>query len=120
MRELVQSRLTLAVSLSKLNTLPEICATEYLKGRRERARDLRITHLHCEEQELIARAAVVAARGQLSALGAPSEPDTIDPQHTGLTPGEVDEILASMPDITEDARKTLALLFNARLQEKKA
>jgi len=120
MRDLVQSRLTLAVSLSKLNTLPEVCATEYLKGRRERARDLRITQLRCEEQELVARAAVLAARQQLEALGALPDADSETAQHGALTPGEVDELLSSMPDISEDTRKTLALLFNARLREKKA
>ncbi len=119
MRDLVESRVALAVALSQLSAVPEICAAEYLKGRRERARDLLITDLHCQEAELRAKAAVASAQKHLLSLEPPLEKasEAAQPQ-AGLTPAEIDELVATMPDISDGARRTLSLLLHGRVQEK--
>ena len=79
MRDLVESRVRLAVSLTKLSAIPEICAAEYWKGRRERARDLLVTDLQCQEEELRAKAAVAAAHQALEAYDPPPPPPPSPP-----------------------------------------
>jgi hypothetical protein len=119
MRQLIDNRVALALSISKLAAIAEVCAAEYLKGRRQRAADLLLHDLSCQEAELHAKAAVAVARKHLNTiapLDASSDRDADAP--AALTPDEVDEILAELPEIPEEARHTVSLLLNARVSEK--
>lgn len=127
MGALVEARIALSLSLSKLGALPEIIAAEYLKGRRERAREVLITDLRCQEAELRAKAAVASAHKLLESINPPPQsPEQLPatpppPQPSGLTPDEIDELVAGgLPEIDEETRRTLSLLLRGRLQEKNA
>jgi hypothetical protein len=119
MRELVDSRIGLGFSLLNLAAMPEICATEYLKGRRQRASDLALTELRCQEAELTAKAAVAAAHKHLATINPLARRPTSTRASSGLTPDEVDDVVAAaLPEVAETTRKTLFQLLMGRLQEK--
>jgi hypothetical protein len=100
--------------------LDELVATEYLKSRRKRANELLVHDLKCETEELNARVALATARKAFADFVPlpPTEPAQASAPSTGLTPPEVDELVATMPDISEDARRTLSLLLSGRVKEK--
>src|SRR5262249_44551305 len=114
MRDLVDCRVSLAVSMSKLAALPEILAAEYLKGRRERASDLLLTDLRCQTEEAKARAVLASAEQHLASFAPASAPAA----HTtaGLTVSEIDELISHLPDMPEQIREAFSRLVNGRVK----
>ena len=85
MTDLIESRIGLARVMTDLSTLAEICATHFLKGRRQRASDLATHGLRCQLQETDARIALSLAQRHLATWPAPgSEPKP--PRHEGRAP----------------------------------
>ena len=115
MRQLVDTRIDVAVSMSKLASIGEITATEYLKGRRQRASELRLLHVQCETAEVNAELALVAARRELASIAPP--PDVASAA-AGLSPAEVEELLRVIPEINPETARTLSHLLAGRLKER--
>jgi hypothetical protein len=118
MRALIDARIALARALTEMAALGEICAAHFLKARRQRASELLVHELKCQSDEASARATLIAAQTNLNALAPPAPVAASASAEAGLTPAEVDEILASLPDIPPEARPTVSLLLNARVSEK--
>lgn len=120
--ELVDNRHALAIAVSKLSTLPEICDHEYQRGRLERISEITQLRLKLQTEEVQAQARLLAAQLDLAALtqtAAPTSSTPTAPQHApGLAPDEVDEVLSNFPELTPDMRRTILLTLSGRLNEK--
>ena len=102
--------------MSKLAAIPEICAAEYLKGRRMRASELLLLDLQCQTEEANARAVLASAQQHLASVSPASDTSPTG----GLTPAEIDELIASLPDVPEQIRATFNRLVNGRVREKQS
>ncbi len=120
MRELVDSRLSLATTIAKLSALPEIAEHEYLKGRADRAYEMCVLTLRHQTGIADAEATLVQAQQYLASLRPqptqPTSPPAPAPQ--GLTPAEVNEVIAALDDISPEVKKTISYILMARMQEK--
>jgi hypothetical protein len=112
----------LARSIARLDWLPEVLEADYLRGKLERVHEIemgRIAHATAEAQ---ARINLMRLEHYLASLrGGPEAPPSLQPpQHQpgGLTPDEVEEIIASLPEASDDLRRTISLLLKGRLKEK--
>jgi hypothetical protein len=116
---LAEARINAARAITDLGALREICSAQFLKGRRQRASDLLVHDLECQAKEIHARVSVAIARRHQAAFPDPDPPTpAASSEHQGLTPTEVDEILASLPEVSDATRETLIELLKARLEEK--
>ena len=121
MRTLVESRIGLALKLAELATLPELVEHEYQRGRRDRLHDTAMQRLTHETAEVNARINLVRAQQHLTSLAPdPTPPSAPPPQPAGLTPDEVEELIAALPDAPDELRRTISLLLKGRLKEKQA
>jgi hypothetical protein len=129
-RQLSDSRFALAVALSKWQSLGEVCDHEYKKGFLSRASELRVLELELETKEITARIARDQAMLVLQTyqpqppppppapVVAQPPPPPPPPPPPGLTPGEVDELLAQLNELSPETKKTISYLLHARMREK--
>ncbi len=120
MKALVDARIGLALKIAELATLPELVEHEYQRGRRDRLHDSAMQRLVHETAEVNARINLVRAQQHLTALTPEPEPPAPPPAPVGLTPDEVEELIAALPDASEELRRTISLLLRGRLKEKQA
>ena len=120
MRELVDSRLSLATTIAKLSTLPEITEHEYLKGRADRTYEMRMLTLRQQTGIADAEATLVQAQQYLASLRPqptqPTSPPAPAPQ--GLTPSDVEQIAQQLPELKPETVRTLSLMLAGWLAEK--
>jgi hypothetical protein len=119
MKLLVDARIGLALKISELAILPELAQHEYERGRCDRAHDVAMQRLTHETAEVNARINLLRAQQHLASLEPQPEPAP-QPAFTpgGLTPDEVEEIIASLPEASDELRRTISLLLKGRLKEK--
>lgn len=129
-RALSDARFALAVALSKWQHIDEVCQYEYQKGFLTRLSELRVLALELETREINARIGRDQAMLALQAYqpqppsqptAAAHAPPVAPPPPApppGLTPSEIDEMLAQMPELSKEVRSTISYLLNARLREK--
>jgi hypothetical protein len=103
MRVLVERSIELTKAVATLCWLPEIIEHDIAMQR--------LAHRHAEVQAL---ARVRAAERGLLGDADPRAPHS----GAGLSPAEVDELLAQLPEISSDTRQTITALLTARLKEK--
>jgi hypothetical protein len=115
----------LARSIARLDWLPEILEADYLRGKLDRAHEIQMRRIAHETAEAHARINLMHALQHLASLererlasptqsiapGAPLQPP-------GLSPDEVEEIIASLPEASDELRRTISLLLKGRLKEK--
>jgi len=121
MRMLVDARISLALKFAELAVLPELVHHEYDRGHRDRAHHVVMQALTHEAAEVNARINLVRAQQHLSSLHPDPEPPAAPhppPAPAGLTPGEVDELLAAMPELSDETKKTISYILAGRLREK--
>jgi hypothetical protein len=111
----------LARSIARLDWLPDVLEADYLRGKLDRAHEiqmLRIAHATAEAEARITLARtehyLASLRHGPEAASSPHSP----PQPAGLTPDEVEEIIASLPEASDELRRTISLLLKGRLKEK--
>jgi len=114
MRDLVDKRQALSIAIGKISALPEIAQHEYERGRRDRAHDAAMQQFVHQTAEINARINLLRAEQHLASF----EPAHSAPAPSGLTPPEIDELLAALPDVSEDTRKTISYVLSGRLREK--
>lgn len=119
MRALAESRIGLGRALTDLAALREICSAHFLKGRRQRASDLLVHDLECRAKETHAAVSLAIAQRHQATFPPPEPPTptTSSSAEGALTPAQVDEIVASLPEISDATRATLLELLRGRLQE---
>ena len=117
MRSLIDNRVALARSMTDVAAIGEICAAHYLQGRRTRASQLLLLDIKCQTDETDARTLLAEAQKRLAAFDPPSTPAPARADG-GLTPAQVDEIIATLPEVSEETRETLLQLLKGRLEEK--
>lgn len=122
MRGLVESRVALAATLARLASIGELTQYDYARGRLDRTHELRMLALRCETDQLHAEVKLIEARQAITRLTPTPAPPAAPPPAPppGLSPDEVDELLASLPEISAETRHTLALLLKGYLKEKQA
>ncbi len=127
--EYSDARFDLAVTLSRWNTLPDVIAHFERKGFMERDNELAVLAAELETKLINARIArdqamLVLQSFQPQPPPAPLPPITPPPAQTppplppGLTPAEIDEMLAQMPELSPETRRSISYILNARLREK--
>ena len=132
MKDLVESRVALATVIAKLQTIDEIIAHEYRRGRADRqseaaewAHTARLAAIRHERDELDAVATLIRSRQRLAEFDPkpPPIPDQPPPQPSpaaGLSPADVERVAQNMPELQPDTIRTLLLALNGLLAEKKA
>lgn len=111
----------LARSIARVDWLPEVLEADYVRGKLDRAHEIvmqRIAHATAEAQ---ARVNLVRAEHYLASLREGEPVPSLQPsqqQSAGLTPDEVEEIIASLPEASDELRRTISLLLKGRLREK--
>jgi hypothetical protein len=135
---LIESRMTAALSIAKLAALPEMARHEYLHGRAEREaeqdkweHEARVAALEHKREETNALADLVRAQQRLAELqpkpapppqpsASPLAPTPPPPAPVGLTPTDVEDVIASLPEIMPDTLKTISrLLFGLQKEKEK-
>lgn len=130
MRELVEKRDALAMAIANLHSLQERCAHQYEMGRLSRHNELELARLNAEHDQLQAKIRNAAAQMELArhlpipvceeppvTVSAPPPPAP----PVGLSPSEIEEVVrASLPEITPETLRTLCLLLQGRLAEKRS
>jgi hypothetical protein len=119
MKALLDARIGLALKIAELATLPELVEHEYQRGRRDRLHDNAMQRLTHETAEVNARINLARAQQHLASFEPQPEPPVSPPDVVGLTPDDVDELLAALPDIADETKKTISYLLHGRLKEKK-
>lgn len=134
MKDLVESRVALATVIAKLQTIDEIIAYEYRRGRADRqsevaewAHTARLATLRHEHDELDAIATLIRSRQRIAELD-PKQPPIPErsppmpesPPTAGLSPADVESVAQNMPELQPDTIRTLVLALNGLLAEKKA
>jgi hypothetical protein len=111
----VDARIELARSIARLDWLPEILEADYVRGKLDRAYSIELQRIAHQTSEAQARAGLAAAR-QLLASYEPQPAET--PIPSGLSTDEVEDIIASLPEASDELRRTISLLLKGRLKEK--
>lgn len=124
MRGLVDSRIALAATLARLAAVDQLTAHDFERGAREREHELRMLELKARTDEVIAELRLREAHRNLDAVDAPPASATsagsgAPQQPAGLTPDEVDELVASLPEVAPETRHTLSLLMKGLIKERK-
>lgn len=118
MRELVDSRLSLATTIAKLSALPEIAEHEYLKGRADRDYEIRMLHLMHQTGIADAEARLMQAQQYLASLRPEPPRPTTTATAQGLTPSDVEQIAQQLPELKPETVRTLSLMLAGWLAEK--
>jgi hypothetical protein len=108
-----------ALAMTDLAALREICSAHFLKGRRQRASDVLVHDLECRAKETHARVSLALAQRHEATFPPPqaSAPASAHHSEDALSPEQVDEIVASLPEISDATRATLLELLKGRLEE---
>lgn len=107
----------LARSIARLDWLPEILEADYLRGKLERAHEIEMQRIAYATAEAHARVALLEAL-QAADRFLPAQHASAPPSQPGLSPDEVEEIIASLPEASDELRRTISLLLKGRLKEK--
>lgn len=130
MTELIESRVTAALTMAKLSALPEIAQHEYDRGRALRQSEAiqwthaaRVASLEHERAEINAQVDLLRAKQRLADLEpkppAPPEPAPAPPPAPpGLSPSDVEDVLSALPEIAPETLKTISRLLVGLLKEK--
>jgi len=121
MGALMDSRVTLARAIAKLDQLPDIIANDYERGRHDREHELRILKLQAKTREAQACIALLQVEQQLAGFQptSPSSTSSAAAQNSsGLTPADVAQMVQQLPEISTETASTLALLLEGLLAEK--
>jgi hypothetical protein len=111
----------LARSIARLDWLPEVLEDDYLRGKLDRAHAIEMARIGHATAEAQARLQLLEALEREQRFQAPpqQQPTAFAPmQSPGLSPDEVEEIIASLPEASEEMRRTISLLLKGRLKEK--
>lgn len=112
----------LARSIARLDWLPEVLEADYLRGKLERAHEIEMARIAHATAEAQARINLARADHYLASLRDGPEPtpssQASTQQPAALTPDEVEEIIASLPEASDELRRTISLLLKGRLKEK--
>jgi hypothetical protein len=113
------------------DSLGDVCDFERKKGFLTRTSQLSTLALELQTKELNARIARDQAMLVLQSFQPQPPPQYVPaaappapavhmppPPPLGLTPAEIDEQLAMMPEFSAEQRKTISYILNARLREK--
>lgn len=128
---LIESRITAALVMAKIQALPELAQHQYDRGRAERQAETqkwqhtaRVVALEHEREETIALADLVRAQQRLAELQ-PTPPPAPEPTApppapppAGLTPADVEDVLSVLPEIAPETLKTISRLLSGMLKEK--
>ena len=125
--EFSDAKFDLAVILSRWQTLPDVIAHMERKGFMERANELAVLAVELDMRLIKAQTGRAAALQDLQAYQPEPPPPPAQapapapPSPTGLSPAEIEDLVrASLPEVTPDTLRTLTLLLQGRLAEKKA
>lgn len=118
-RALAESRIRAGLAMTDLAALREICSAHFLKGRRQRASDVLVHDLECRAKETHARVSLAIAQRHEATFPPPEPPASASPHRSAdaLSPEQVDEIVASLPEVSDATRATLLELLKGRLEE---
>jgi hypothetical protein len=108
----------LARSIARLDWLPEILEADYLRGKLDRAHEIEMQRITHATTEAHARVALLEALQSAERFLPAAQPASAPPSQPGLSPDEVEEIIASLPEASDELRRTISLLLKGRLKEK--
>jgi hypothetical protein len=127
MAEVVEARVNLATVIAKLQTVDEIIAHEYQRGRADRQSEQaqwiharRMTELQHEREALDAQAALMRAQQRLAELQ-PKPPEPAPPPPppppVGLSPSDVEKVAHNMPELKPETVQSLVWALKGLLAE---
>jgi len=126
-RQLVEERDALGMAIARTRSIDERCAHAYERERLARFNELRVLQLEHQLAEVNAKIALAQAE-RLYAQYRP-EPPAAPPTQAppppavpvGLSPTEIEELVrTSLPEVSPETLRTLSLLLQGRLAEKKS
>ncbi len=116
MESLVEARIKLALTLSKLATVPELASHAYHVGRHTRD----IENIQKQTENVRARTDLAIALQQLASIEPSAAHAGPSSSSAGLSQSDLEELLQMLPEIANNPEllRTLSMIFAGRLKEK--
>jgi hypothetical protein len=119
MCRLMEARIAAELVYSRLMQLPELKTHAHLLGRAQREHESAMFALNSETERALAQIRLEEARQILARTQPVKNQQSPAPvPSAGLSPSEIEQVLAQVPEINNELRQTLLWALKGRMQEK--